>query len=137
MIYFQVTGHDPMPTKNIIYVGNFPCIIPSDGVSDTTISCVTTDTGSKTNINNVPIYLIANSQSFTTSYPNTVYFQTSKTPYLTEMFPNSGFGYSTINYYGNHKISNLGDGARDMGDVVKLLIGNDICSRFDVLQPPI
>ena len=137
MIYIKAIGHSPMATDNHIYVGNFPCIIPSDGVSDTFIACVTTDTGSKTNLNNLPVVLIANGQAFTTSYPNSVYFQDSRTPYLTEMFPASGFAYSTINYYGIHRIADLGDGMRVLGDVVKLLIGNDLCSRFDVLQAPI
>ena len=38
---------------------------------------------------------------------------------------------------GYHRIQNLGDGLRDMGDVIKLLLGNDLCSRFDILQLPI
>lgn len=98
---------------------------------------MTRDTGSNTDIDNRPVSLITNGQAFTTSYPNTVYFKTWKTPYLTEMFPASGFAYSSINYYGIHRIADLGDGARVMGDVTKLLIGGDLGSRFDVLQAPI
>jgi hypothetical protein len=39
MIYLKVSGHDLVASKNQIYVGTFPCIIPSDGVSDTFIAC--------------------------------------------------------------------------------------------------
>jgi hypothetical protein len=46
MIYLKVTGHNPVATGNSIYVGTFPCIIPSDGVSDNFVACQTTDTGS-------------------------------------------------------------------------------------------
>ena len=137
MIYIKAIGHSPMATDNAIYVGNFPCIIPSDGVSDTFIACVTTDTGSKTSINNLPVSLISYGQVSTSSYPNSVYFVDYKTPFLAEMFPASGFAYSSINFYGRHRISDLGDGARVLGDVVKLQIGRDLCSRFDVLQAPI
>lgn len=137
MIYIKAIGHSPMATHNKIFVGNFPCIIPSDGVTDTYIACVTTETGSNSNINNLPVSLIAHGLVSTSSYPDSVYFVTYKTPYLTEMFPASGFAYSTINYYGIHRIADLGDGARVMGDVVKMLIGNDLCSRFDILQAPI
>ena len=39
MIYLKVSGHDLVASKNQIYVGTFPCVIPSDGVSDTFIAC--------------------------------------------------------------------------------------------------
>lgn len=132
MIYIKAIGYSPMASENSIYIGNFPCIIPSDGVSDTFIACTTTDTGSTTNINNQPVTLIAYGQFSTSSYPDSVYFYTSSTPYLTEMFPASGFADSMISYYGIHRISDIGDGLRTMGDVTKLLLGNDLCSRFDV-----
>lgn len=137
MLYIKAIGHNPMASGNKIFVGIFPCIIPSDGVSDTFISCETTDTGSDTNINNMPVTIISYGVSYTTSYPNTVYFDSYYTPYLKELFPASGYADSKINLAGNHRIKNLGDGQRDMGDVAKILLGRHICSRFDIEQPPI
>lgn len=138
MIYLKVTGHNPDATGNRIFVGTFPCIIPSDGVSDTFIACQTTDTGSTMDIDNLPVTIISFGTAFTTpGYPNSVYFQNYYTPSLTELYPSTGFAYSSINFYGIHRISDLGDGQRNMGDVTKLLLGNDLCSRFDVEQAPI
>jgi hypothetical protein len=138
MIYLKVTGHNPMASGNKIYVGTFPCIIPSDGVSDTFIACQTTDTGSQTDINNMPVTIISYGAAYTTTgYPNSVYFRGVNTPSLIELLPSSGFAGSEINFYGIHRISYLGDGQRDMGDVTKIQLGQDICSRFDIEQAPI
>lgn len=137
MLYIKAIGHNPMASGNKIFVGIFPCIIPSDGVSDTFIACETTDTGSDTNINNMPVTIISSGTSFTTSYPNTVYFDSYFTPYLYELFPASGFANSQIILAGNHRITNLGDGQRDMGDVTKILLGRHLCSRFDIEQDAI
>ena len=123
MIYIKAVGHNPDPSQNLIYVGTFPCIVPSDGVTDTFISCETTDTGSVTNLDNQKITLISNGVSVTTSYPNSVYFKTWATPYLRDVFPTAGFAGASINFYAIHEISNLGDGLRDMGDVVKIKLG--------------
>ena len=46
LIYIKVTGHNLMASENKVFVGTAPCIIPSDGVTDTFISCETTDIGS-------------------------------------------------------------------------------------------
>lgn len=83
LIYIKIIGHNPIASQNLVYVGTFPCIIPSDGVSDTYIACMTTDTGSRTNIDNMPITVISYGTAFTTSYPNSVYFRDYKTPQLT------------------------------------------------------
>ena len=137
MIYIKAMGHSPDPSQNTVSVGNFPCIIPSDGVMDTFISCETSDTGSVTNVDNQKITLTYNGVSVTTSYPNSVYFRTHSTPYLRDVFPSAGFAGSSINLYGIHEISNLGDGLRDMGDVTRIRLGEDLCSRFDVEQSSI
>lgn len=39
LIYIKALGHDPDPSNLKVYIGTFPCIIPSDGVTDTFISC--------------------------------------------------------------------------------------------------
>jgi hypothetical protein len=56
---------------------------------------------------------------------------------LKHVYPTAGFGGSSVNFYGIHYISNLGDGLRDMGDITKLKLGEDLCTRFDIEQQPI
>jgi hypothetical protein len=104
MIYLKVSGHNPMASGNKIYVGVLSCVIPSDGVSDTYIACETTDSGSDTNIDNLPVTIISYGTSYTTGYPNSVYYNDYHTPFITELFPASGFAYSQINLYGIHRI---------------------------------
>lgn len=76
MIYIKALGYSPDPTQNSIQVGSFPCIIPSDGVTDTYIACETTDTGSWINVDNLPVTLKSNGMTVSTSWPNRVYFRT-------------------------------------------------------------
>ena len=77
MIYIKASGHSPDPADNKVYVGIYPCTVPSDGVTDTFISCTLGDTGSDTTIGNLPVTLISYGTSVTTSYPNTVYYRTN------------------------------------------------------------
>ena len=102
MVYIKALGHSPDPTLNTITVGAYPCIIPSDGVTDTFISCETVDTGSVTDVNNQVITLTYNGVSVTTSYPNSVYFKTWITPYLRDIFPSAGIANTKVNLYGIH-----------------------------------
>jgi hypothetical protein len=39
LIYIKVSGHDPNPNNLQVSVGPYPCLIPSDGVTDTFITC--------------------------------------------------------------------------------------------------
>jgi hypothetical protein len=116
-IYIKAMGHSPDPSENSVYVGTFPCKIPADGVTDTFISCQTSDSGSLTNINSLPVTLISYGTSVTSSSPNVVTYSGSYTPYLVDVFPSAGLPGSTVNFYGTHRITDLGDGARDMGKV--------------------
>ena len=134
MIYLKVSGHSPDPSDNLVYVGTFPCIIPSDGVTDTFSACETGDTLLESNLNNLPVTLISYGRSVTTSYPNTVYYQTGWTPQLKDVFPSAGIAGSTVNLLGTHRITDLGDGLRDMGDITRIRLGEDLCSRFDIEQ---
>ena len=138
MIYIKAMGHSPDPTENEIYVGTIPCIIPSDGVTDTYISCVTGDSGSSTEINYMYITLVVQkSRSITSSGNNYVKYTRAATPQLNAIFPTAAFGGQNVNLHGVHGISDIGDGLRSMGDITKLLLGNDLCSRFDVVQSAI
>lgn len=74
--------------------------------------------------------------SFTTSYPNVVHYTQSYTPYLDYVFPSASYASNIVNLDGYHKISDLGDG-RQLGDVVAIKLGKDMCSRFDIVQAAI
>jgi hypothetical protein len=123
LVYIKALGHSPDPSQNQIYVGNFPCVVPADGVTDTFITCETVDTGSTSEIGNMPVSLTYNGITVTTKYPDTVYFRTYETPELREVFPSTGFAGSSVNFLGVHEISDLGDGLRALGDVVGLRLG--------------
>jgi len=112
-----------MADKIKVFVGDFPCIIPADGVTDTFISCETTDSKSNTNINNLKVTIISNGISVVSSAPNLVNYVDTVTSQLNFMIPTSNFGGQFQNYYGIHKLSSLGDG-RDMGDVRALNLGD-------------
>jgi hypothetical protein len=77
LVYIKAMGHDPNPNNLKIFVGPYPCIIPADGVTDTFITCETTDTGSLVDIYSQTIALYQNGVLMTTtSSPNHVHFRT-------------------------------------------------------------
>jgi len=123
LIYIKVIGHDLMATGNRVFVGNYPCIIPADGVTDTFISCETTDSGSTSDINNLKVTLISFGITTISQSPNLVHYVGSRTSQLAEIFPTSNFGNQGQSYLGIHRLLSLGDG-RDMGDIIGLKIGN-------------
>lgn len=134
MLYIKVIGHNPMANMNNILVGNYPCIIPSDGVTTTFISCVTTDPGSQYDLKNQVITIMANDQTATA--PTKFSYLGSSTPILQEIYPVAGYALENINFYGLPRITDLGNG-RNFGSVGNLMIGNDLCSRFDIFQAPL
>ena len=134
MIYIKAMGHSPDPTQNLVYVGSIQCIVPADGVTDTFISCVTGDSGSSTDVTNLPVTLISSGTLVSSTGNSYVNYLRSATPQLDTVYPSAGFGGQNVNLYGVHRISNIGDGLRNMGDIKKLSLGGDLCSRFDVNQ---
>jgi hypothetical protein len=137
LIYIKATGHSTMASENQVFVGNYPCIIPADGVTDTFISCETTDSFSTVDIYNLRVTLRSRGISVVTTHvQDFVHYQGAKTSQLVDIFPTSNFGGQAQAFFGVHKLSSLGDG-RDMGDVRGLYLGNELCSRFDIDQPAI
>jgi len=61
-IYITGLGFSNNPVENQVFVGTYPCIIPSDGATETTLACVTTDTNQLNNIYNLPIIVISKGQ---------------------------------------------------------------------------
>lgn len=39
-----------------------------------------------------------------------------------------------MNYLGYHRASDVGDGARDIGDFIGLYVGTENCGLFDIAQ---
>lgn len=93
-----------MADKLQIFVGDFPCKIPADGVTDTYISCLTTDSNAISDINDLPVTLISNGISVSSVAPNTVSYLNAKTSQLTFLIPTSNFGGQLQNYFGVHKL---------------------------------
>lgn len=61
-LYIRGLGFNTNANQNQILVGSYPCVIPADGATATTLACVTSDTGSTSNIYYLPITVIANGQ---------------------------------------------------------------------------
>lgn len=67
--------------------------------------------------------------------PSTTYsYSNSDTPLITDVFPSTTISGTQLNYYATHRILNVGDGVRDMGDFIGLFVGGNLCSMFDITQ---
>lgn len=42
MIYIECDNIDLVPSNNKVFVGDYPCVIPDNGVNDKYLSCETT-----------------------------------------------------------------------------------------------
>lgn len=117
-------------------MGSFPCTIAADGVTSVALSCETTDSFSLVGIKDLQITVVYNGQLYTV--PSTTYaYQDSDTPYIYDVFPSSSISNTRLNYYARHRVLNVGDGLRDMGDFIGLYVGDSICSMFDITQDSI
>lgn len=65
----------------------------------------------------MPVTLISYGLSVTTSSPYVVHFTTGSTPELKDVFPSAAIGGQYVNFYGTHRVSDIGDGLLNMGDV--------------------
>lgn len=83
---------------------------------------------------NVDSQIITSAQAQTASNFG---YSLSYTPTVYDIFPAVAYGDTLLYYYGIHRIFDLGDGLRDMGDVDKMLVGSECCDRFDIAQPAI
>ena len=61
-IYMTGVGFSSNAANNQVFVGTYPCNIPADGATDTTLACITSDTNQLNNILNLPIIVISNGQ---------------------------------------------------------------------------
>lgn len=136
-LYIQGVGFDSTFENNIIYVGTTICSTNAKGVTQNSIVCYT---GAYTSgpMTNLPITIqVLNKQPYTCSSSGCLFsYVSSQTPNLYAVYPRSSSANQWINFYGIHRIINLGDG-RAMGDVVGFYIGDSLCSRFDIIQEDI
>lgn len=131
-------GFSTNAANNQVTIGSYPCVIPAAGATETTISCVTSDTYQTSNIMNLPINVVSNGQQMSlTNEQGSFSYVFISTPLIQALFPASAAAGSYVNFYGIHRITNLGDGNRNMGDVISMSIGNALCGRFDIVQGPI
>lgn len=137
-IYITGVGFSTIAANNQVSVGIYPCLIPAAGATETTISCVTSDTFQNADIYNLPINVVSNGQQQSlTNEQGCFSYLNAYTPVVQALFPASAVAGSYVNFLGIHRITNLGDGNRNMGDVISMSIGNALCGRFDIVQGPI
>lgn len=117
-----------------MFVGAFPCLIgEGGGVSDSYITCETTDSGAENDITGLYVTVVSKGKTYTTTSQDYVNYLFSVAPQVNDIFPTAGFSGSTVYFYGSNSISKIGDG-KDTGDVKKLLIGNKQCNMIDIIQ---
>ena len=138
-LYIQGIGFDSTFENNLVYVGTIPCSTSAKGVTQNTIVCYTGPYPSGVPVvTNLPISIIVlGKQPYTCSTAGCLFtYINAQTPQLNAVYPRASSASQWVNFYGVHRIINLGDG-RDMGDVVGLYVGESLCSRFDIAQSAI
>lgn len=100
------------------------------------MSCETTDCGSDgsstSGITNLEIKVIVSGQIAVA--PQEFSYKSSDTPEITDVFPSTSIGQTILNYYGQHRVIDYGDGERDLGDFNSVLIFDQQCGLFDIAQ---
>lgn len=62
----------------------------------------------------------------------------SNTPIVNQIYPHIAAGNEDVTFFGEHRISNIGDGrSPDASDLRYLLIGDTVCSNLDIIQEDI
>lgn len=130
-IYIKGVGFPAMPDGLTVYIGTYPCIIPADGLTPTTLSCETTSTGSSSAKLNLPIKIIYNYEIYTLSGYTFSYTQT-ETPIISDVIPSSSIASTQLNFYGIHRVNDQGDNQRDTGDFIGLWVDSDLCDILDI-----
>lgn len=98
-------------------MGSFPCKITSEGVSDTYISCETTDSKSTKDILDLPVTVVSKGASDTSKNPFLVSYKVSKTPAVDAIYPTAGYASVQVKVEGgNSGVKSYGKD-KDTGDV--------------------
>jgi len=113
IIYIKGLGFSASANNNKIFVGPYPCIIPADGATETTLACETSDTNQDNSIFNLPIIVISNNQNQILKNPQGSFsYLNTSTPLITDIVPGSGIAGTFLKFYGLHRIKNVGNGQR-------------------------
>jgi hypothetical protein len=110
-IYITGLGFSSNKGDNQVYIGKYPCNIPANGATDTTLACVTSDTEQLNDIYNLPITVTSNKQKQSFNDGQGIFsYLSSQTPVITRLYPASGTADTEVNIEGSPKISDFGDG---------------------------
>ncbi len=134
VLYIKGTGFHQNPSLNEVLVGDYPCIVPDEGIKEETLLCTTSPILPKQNASNLAIVVISNKEKVTTSQRFT--YSREYTPCLVEVYPQHSFANKKIRFIGTHRISDLGN-STSSGKVKGLFIGENICNRNGINQKPI
>ena len=135
-IYIKGIGFPSNPNSISILIGTYPCNIPADGLTPTTISCQTSSSISYQSKSGLQIKLIYNYEVYTLK-GYTFTYSGSDTPYITDVIPSSARAGTQLGVYGVHRVNNAGDGLRNTGDFVGVWAGIDLCDIMDIQQDTI
>lgn len=123
-------GHSESASDNKVFVGNYPCPISSGGVSETYITCVTSDSKSTTDISNLAVTVISKGASDVSKSPFVVSYSSSYTSSIDEVFPSAAHSDVKVNVEGSDRGAQSYGEDRNTGDV-EIKLGDDVCDRYD------
>jgi len=146
-IHIKATGLSPDPSQIKVLLQNsantisYPCKVPADGLVPGALTCITAP--SFYPVSGLTVYVYSTDDNGFTSLAylsDTKYtysYLDSYTPMVYDIYPAVAIGNTMLNYYGIHRITKLGDGLRDTGDIIEMNIGDEICNVFDIGQADI
>ena len=89
-IYIKGLGFSTNAADNQVFIGSYPCLIPADGATETSLACITSDTRQTGNLNFLPITVVSNGQQqMLTNEQGSFSYLHSNTPIITNIHPAS------------------------------------------------
>ena len=140
MLYISGINFSPIAGDIKIYIGNSPCNLIAEGSTVSMVSCITTPMTDPTKQFSLPITMETRNLLTVTCKTNRCLFSYLQdyTPFIYEIYPSTAVGNQLINIFGNHKISNVGDGrSPSASDLRYITIGSISCSTLDIIQEDI
>lgn len=141
-LYIHGAGFDPSDQNTVTMVGDYPCLTALKGVTLDTITCRTTQPTGQA-LTNLPIRVfVTNKGAVECSTSSCAFsYKDASTPKLYSVYPRSGSPTEFVKYMGIHRVTSLSDGSTDptlfQVSSVELKIGEKICTRIDLMEPPI
>ena len=89
-IYIKGLGFSANAADNQVFIGNYPCLIPADGATETSLACITSDSLQRGNLNFLPITVVSNGQQqMLTNEQGSFSYLNSNTPSISNIHPAS------------------------------------------------